>query len=159
MDVVTTKEGRREVDTIIVYRNGAFAEETPPEWYRRAFEAESDDWLGALGRVLGTRDEISIGGILSTDASALFWETPGGGRYVELIGENGADVQVWVAAKADWPKFYTDHVLPSVRAHSQAIISERLDRLTRVFMSYARHGGGMHIDPLDGSSRLDKTDG
>lgn len=64
-------------------------------------------------------------------------------------------MDVWIQDDADWPAFYTNHVLPFISAHCQAALVGEIERLANAVIAFARHGSGEHVDRFDGKSHID----
>lgn len=147
------------IRTVTAFRYGRFTAEPAPDWllsaHRHADEG-SPSWDEALTRAIGNRPSITkVEDDTSFSAEVIDWVTPDGGRYVELWDSLQAVADVWIPDAADWLAFYTAHVLPFLRAHTEISIACHLDRIANCLIAYGRHGEGRHIDLLSGRSQID----
>jgi hypothetical protein len=144
------------IETITVFRSGAFASEPAPDWLRRvnAVAEETDDWDSAVRQVLGMFDGVAK----VQDGTAVEvnqWRTPGGGMYVEFTDVFRVIAAVWIPEPADWIPFYTGHIAPFLHAHAQLATNDQLERIGNCLIAYARHGKGEHVNRDCGRSHRD----
>jgi hypothetical protein len=146
------------VDTITVFREGAFAVEPAPEWLQRlnARARELNDWDAAAAEVLGPCDNVAeIQDHLAVAVQVNEWATPGDGRYVEFSDVCRVIAAVWIPGPADWIPFYTRHIVPFLSAHAEMATAGQLDRIGNCLIAFARHGEGQHVNRDCGRSQHD----
>jgi hypothetical protein len=146
------------VETITVFRSGAFATEPAPDWLRRlnALADESSDWDAAAREVLGASDIVAeIQDHLGVAVQVHEWRTPDGGRYVEFSDVSRSIAEVWIPDPADWIPFHIGHIAPFLRAYAEMAIAGQLDRIGNCLIAFARHGEGQHVNRACGRSQID----
>lgn len=142
---------------MIIYSNGAFCEQTAPDWYREADELAAGglDWHKSLSRVLGTdydqyAEPLGDGGV-----EICVWRSAHFGAYVETGDCLRIWDGVWVPSSIDWWPFQAQYLLPLIASASNLVIADRLNRIGNVLIAYARHGEGKPIDEDTGQSLID----
>jgi hypothetical protein len=146
------------VETITVFRSGAFTTEPAPDWLGRlnALAEETRNWDAAADEVLGDSDLVAeVQDHLSVAVQVNEWRTPEDGRYVEFSDVLRVIAQVWIPDPADWIPFYTGHIVPFLRAHAEMAIAGQLDRIGNCLIAFARHGEGQHVNRDCGRSQID----
>ena len=144
------------IETITVFRSGAFASEPAPDWLRRVSTVaeEIGDWDSAVRQVLGMFDGVAE----TQDRMAVEvnqWRTPGGGMYVEFTDVFRVIAAVWIPEPADWIPFYTGHIAPFLDAHAQLATNDQLERIGNCLIAFARYGEGLHVNRECGRSQHD----
>jgi hypothetical protein len=142
---------------VIVYSNGAFCEQSAPDWYREAEElgAGGLDWHKALSRVLGTDHDQYAEPLGDVGIDVCVWRSAGLGAYVETGDCMRTWDAVWVPLSIDWWPFQAQYLLPLIASASNLAIADRLNRIGNVLIAYARHGEGNPIDGDTGQSWID----
>ena len=147
------------IETITVFRAGAFTTEPAPDWLQRINAlAERDvmDWDIAARKVLGDAGAVTeiqdYGGVA---VQVNEWATPGDGRYVEFSDVCRAIAEVWIPDPADWIPFHIGHIAPFLRAYAEMAIAGQLDRIGNCLIAFARHGEGQHVNRDCGRSQID----
>lgn len=146
------------IETITVFRSGAFTTEPAPEWFQQveALADQTGDWDRAARQVLRIKYPIAdIHDHLSVAVEVEAWHTPGGGRYVEFSDVCQVLAEAWIPDPADWIPFYTGHIAPFLRAHAEMATAGQLDRIGNCLIAFARYGEGPHVNRECGRSQRD----
>jgi hypothetical protein len=146
-------------NTILLYRDGAFAEAPEPAWRieGREFAHPSDvGWTDAISAALdieGNRLALRHGTI--REASVIWWQLPDGGRYAEFECGYQPVAAVLIPHHRDWLGFYMAFVLPFLHGHASIELTHHHERIGNVLIAKARHGEGDHVDFATGASEFD----
>lgn len=130
-------------NTITAYRFGGFTTEPAPDWWA----AETDEVFNAFRMEIGMTEE----GLLSRpvhEGHAVVLTMPA----ADFVGYWP---MVWCPTEADFLAFICGPGASYVKAAAAAHSALMLDRIGNVLTSYARHGGGKHVDREHGRSATD----
>jgi hypothetical protein len=150
-------------ERITVYANGAFGEAAVPEWLTRA-RAKLERSRYKPSAEDAFFEEEGASGIWSIDANQRFrdlgpsikvWKTPDGGLLVEMFDRAGLYFDVLVTNRFEWLPFWTAYAVPFLKTFMDLGTAWETSRMANALMAYARHGGGTHIDEIEGTSNRD----